>query len=152
MFFSKFIFLGRIWRFDYKKVIFFENIFIVDKSCQFEVVTLQCETLEIYFMGRDELLIFCKYYKGELASPYERDSVEGLFWFLERMYVDNSIRSEGFRLGWIHEAENYIAVHPNERNILTDNNVNIETKAIILYIEIMLSKWKPYEVDLIFKY
>ena len=110
------------------------------------------ETLEIYFMEREELFSFCKYYKGELESPYERDSVEGLFWFLERMYVDNSIRSDGFRLDWIQYAENYIVAHPNERNILTDNNVNIETKAIILYIEIMLTKWKPYEVDLIFKY
>ena len=103
-------------------------------------------------MERDELLSFCKYYKGELESPYERDSVEGLFWFLERMYVDNAIRSEGFRPGWIHEAENYIVLHPDECNILTDNNVSIETKAIIIYIEIMLCKWKPYEVNLIFKY
>ena len=103
-------------------------------------------------MEQEELLSFCKYYKGEVASPYERDSVEGLFWFLEQMYVGNAIDIEEFRLGWIQYAENYIATHPNVCNVLTDNNVSVEAKAIILYIEEMLGKWRPYEVDLIFKY
>lgn len=103
-------------------------------------------------MKQEELLKFCRYYKGESQNPYGQDSIEGLFWFVERMYVDNTIRSKEFRVAWIHEAENYIVAHPDLCNVLTDNSVSIETKAIILYIETMLGKWKPYEVDLIFRY
>ena len=103
-------------------------------------------------MTREELLRHCNYYKGEDESPFEHGTKEGVFWYIESMYVRNAESSREFHEGWVEHAEYYIKRHPNERNRLTSTDTSIETKGIILYIDCMLSKWMPYKQDMIFEY
>lgn len=102
-------------------------------------------------MEKDDLLKFCKYYKGEAVSPY-KDRQSSLFWDIEKQYILNAMRNHDFHTGWISEARKYIKEHKGENNILTGDTISIEQKGVIIYIETMLSKWCPYEIDMIFKY
>lgn len=101
---------------------------------------------------REDIINNCKYYKGQHQSPYKQSSNEDVFWECERQYVNNAVHSEAFRQEWASEAEYYIHTHPNEKNALTSKETSVETKGIILYIESMLTKWMPYDVDMIFEY
>lgn len=105
-------------------------------------------------MEAKDLLKHMNYYKGEdrYDCPFESGSDDGLFWYLESMFFENVQRSNNELEGWKCYARRYIEEHPNEKNVLTDNDVSIETKAIILYCEEMMRKWMPYSVDRIFRY
>lgn len=103
-------------------------------------------------MERNKLIAYCKYYKGQPSSPFKHSTKEDLFWGCESQYVENAERSEDFHSWWKAEAERYIKRNPKANNLLTAKNISIETKGIILYIESMLMKWMPYQVDMIFEY
>ena len=104
-------------------------------------------------MTTEDLIKYCKYYKGEEESPFgDNNTNKSLFWFLEKQFVNNCSMHWSFFKGWEESAKDYIQEHPNEENVLTDTSVSIYTKAIILYCEAMLEKWMPYQVDIIFEY
>ena len=103
-------------------------------------------------MTKNDLLKYCRYYNGEEQSPYEDCSNKSIFWEAEKTYVHNALRSKNFHSEWVKEAENYIKNSPNEENVLTNENVDINNKAIIIYVEVMLTKWCPHKVDIIFQY
>lgn len=103
-------------------------------------------------MKREDAIALCRYYKGESETPFEKLSNESFFWDCEKQYVENVVHSDAFRKEWEDDAEYYMHTHPNEKNALTSKDISIETKGIILYIESMLMKWRPYEVNIIFDY
>ncbi len=100
---------------------------------------------------REDLIQHCRYYHDEVSPPYE-DRTKCLFWDLERQWVDNCLRSPDFQKGLERDVREYISANKGEDNILTSDKESIETKEIVTYIEAMLSKWMPQNVDLIFQY
>ena len=103
-------------------------------------------------MEKPDFIKHCRYYKGEEKCPFDRSSNPGFFWCCEQMYVENVRQHKGFNLPWEDSARQYISTHPNENNDLTSDKFSIETKGLILYIEAMLEKWRPYDVNIIFDY
>lgn len=105
-------------------------------------------------ISREHLILVCKYYKGEERNPFEdANGPKSMFWDLERMFVNNTLRNEAFYWGMIEDVERYIESHSDEKNDLTDpNKYTLEQKAIIFYLDLMIGKWMPHDGDLIFKY
>ncbi len=105
-------------------------------------------------MTREELISYCKYYKGEKKCPFEGNTDEGFFWFIESKYVRNAVLKgiDDYCKYRERRAENYIYAHPDERNIYTDKSVSIHTKGIATYIEDMSAKWIPMQRNKIFNY
>ncbi|MCD8303049.1 MAG: hypothetical protein LUC44_08560 [Prevotellaceae bacterium] len=107
-------------------------------------------------MTRNELLKYCRYYKGEEDCPFKEGDVRGFFWFTERMYFRNAVTCElgidRFLETRKNRVRHYIDTHPDETNIYTDPNVSIHTKAFASYVEDMSAKWRPMSRNLIFDY
>lgn len=106
-------------------------------------------------MKREELIKFCLYYKGEESNPVDRitgDRTRGLFWDIECLFVSNAENNDAFLDGYKALVEDYIKSNPGVENDLTSKNWPIVTKCIILFVEDILVKWVPDEVDLVFKY
>ena len=102
-------------------------------------------------MKKKDLIQLCRYYKGEEENPFEQNP-KGFFWECERMYIEKALHISTFHTERIKDAKDYIHTHPTEKNALTSSDISIETKGIILYIDEMLGKWMPYNLDMIFDY
>ncbi len=105
-------------------------------------------------MTREELIKYCRYYKGEEDCPFERNTNKSRFWHMEKNYVISRSRlgRECRTEGWENEAKKYIKNYPQAKNILTSKDVSIHTKGIVMYINEMLMKWCPLDVDMINEY
>lgn len=105
-------------------------------------------------MTQSELLSLCHYYHGEKKCPFDEQTQrpQCLFWSFEEMFVRHTLSNPTFMEAYIAEAQDYICSHPNLQNDLTSSRFPLGTKAIILYCQAMLTKWCPYDVDLIFRY
>ena len=57
-----------------------------------------------------------------------------------------------FHNSFIILLDDYIQRNRNEKNALTDESIPKENRALILYIDLMIGKWRPYDGDLIFEY
>ncbi len=101
-------------------------------------------------MTREELIGYCRYYKGEDGCPFEKGP-QTVFWKWEKMYVQaNAGRDEPN--GWEEGVKRYCRNHPKAENIYTDKSVSIHTRGIAYFIEQMSAKWMPYGPNLVFKY
>lgn len=95
-----------------------------------------------------------KYFNGEEKSPYakENEDYRNLFWYIESIHFNNSQSHSEFHQKLIEELENYLeTTQPNENNALTDISIPIEKRALIMYVDLMIGKWRPYDGDLIYK-
>lgn len=102
-------------------------------------------------MDKKELLALCRYFRGEDKCPFE-DDARSVFWLFESMFVENASKDPVFLEGYKNRVTRYIEANPGVLNDLTSDCFAVGTRAIILYCEDMLRKWRPYDVDLIFKY
>ena len=95
-----------------------------------------------------------KYFKGEEISPFDsvNERAKDLFWYIESVYYQNSLRNENLQKNLLKDLEDYLKQNPNEKNFLTNITIPKEKRALILYIDLMIGKWCPTEGDLIFEY
>jgi len=93
-----------------------------------------------------------KYYRREPNCPYEYGTKENFFWHSEKEYLTNSESDPEFHSCWVNQAEQYIQKHQEEHNPITDPAVPVEQKAIILFTDAMLEKWRPQDNDWILEY
>lgn len=96
-----------------------------------------------------------RYFKGEENTPYaqENEDYKNLFWYIESIHFKNCQSNKEFQQKLIEDLENYLATSQTiESNALTDISIPIEKRALIMYVDLMIGKWRPYDVDLIYKY
>ncbi len=105
-------------------------------------------------MGKKKpaILEYCRYYKGEDACPFVTGSNQGVFWDIERQYVENAAQSDDWCGTWENYARRRISAHPKRKSILTSEDTAIQTKGIAMYILEMLAKWMPYDGDIFADY
>jgi hypothetical protein len=96
-----------------------------------------------------------KYYKGEENSPFdcEKEDSKNLFWGIERAHY-NQMKKNGveFQNIFFEYLNSYIQENSYDKNIMTDESIPKEKRALILYIDLMIGKWRPYDCHLIFEY
>ena len=96
-----------------------------------------------------------KYFKGEEKSTFdtENEDAKNLFWGIERVHY-NQMKNFGsdFHNTFIEYLDDYIQRNKNVSNALTDESIPKEKRALILYIDLMIGKWRPYDGHLIFEY
>ncbi len=98
-----------------------------------------------------ENIKFCKYYHGEKENPYKGNNViKSNFWWGEMMFVTNQIDLDD----WMKTAQEVMQNLNPERRKMVEAKYSIEQIAILVYIEMLYSKWNPYDSDLswIFEY
>lgn len=106
-------------------------------------------------MKREELLQFCRYYKGEEDNPYENGDYKGFYWQVESMYVENALQDDKWHSEWKKQAKHYknVATKNGLRNLMTDDSCSIDTKAIAAYLDVIHEKWMSMdESDIVLKY
>ncbi len=112
-------------------------------------------------MTREELISYCKYYKGEKECPYSyNDNPKELtFWGMEKQYVESVIAAAengvDSRAHWEERIPRYARMKDYSEAIrkkFTDNSIGIHTKGILVYMVIMLSKWAPTSVAFVEDY
>jgi len=74
-------------------------------------------------MEKDDLLKYCRFYKGEQSNPYGRDDAKALLWVAEEMIC------------------NYF---DEFRSSLTDENAG---ERIPEFVEAYIGKWRPFESE-----
>lgn len=94
-------------------------------------------------------LQYCKYYRGEPECPASiRGTVKGDLWYGEMMFITNNIDLEE----WTKEAQE-IKNALSGKKLELANKYPIEQFAIIVYIETLFSKWRPYDdMNWVFEY
>ena len=112
------------------------------------------ESFIFYFCKMKEKYSLYKYFKGDKESPYdaENEDAKSLFWFIESIHFNHSQHDNDFNKRMIESLDDYIQRNRNEKNALTDESIPKENRALILYIDLMIGKWRPYDGDLIFEY
>jgi len=103
-------------------------------------------------MNKNELLTLCKYYKEDEVCPFLDGEPGYVFWAIEKKYIDNVTIDEGFHAGIIATLQEYIDKSRNKKNVLTDGAISIDKRAIIFYVDAMISKWMPYDEGTVFLY
>ena len=105
-------------------------------------------------MKEEEYSLY-KYFKGEEKSPFDaaKEDAKNLFWGIESVH-HNQMKNSGsnFHNSFIILLDNYIQSNKNVKNALTDESIPKEKRALILYIDLMIGKWRPYDGHLIFEY
>lgn len=95
-----------------------------------------------------------KYFKGEKQSPFDhqKEKNKDFFWYIESMHFKNSKHGNNFHSGLVDSLRGYIEYNKNEENILTDESISIDKRALIYYIDLMIGKWLPYRDSFIDEY
>ena len=96
-----------------------------------------------------------KYFKGEEKAPTTNlnEDYKDLFWYIESIHYNQCQSNSKFHQNLIEELEKYLeTTQSTENNALNDNSIPIEKRALIMYVDLMIGKWRPYDGDLIYKY
>ncbi len=108
-------------------------------------------------MTREELIGYCKYYKGEEECPFKCETTDYIFWLGEKRYVDyafgryGNFSNEKWCDHWERMAEHYAKNSPKKNNVLF-SDANIHTRGIAYQIMMNLGKFRPYEPNIIDSY
>lgn len=104
-------------------------------------------------MTQEELIADCRYYKGEEENTFQ-DKYKKSFCAYEKCFVKLCLREEDFLKVWLEYSQKYIRYAEKNKidNIFSDKKVKPVTKAIVAYIQSMMEKWCPLDVDDIFRY
>ncbi|MCD7721306.1 MAG: hypothetical protein LUI09_03660 [Prevotellaceae bacterium] len=103
-------------------------------------------------MTKEELLKYCRYYKGEEKCPFKEGDNRGFFWYAEKDYLKMAERGEDCPKSFEARVQRYLDTCPDKKNIYTDPTVSIHTKGMACFIEYMSAKWMPMSRNLIFDY
>lgn len=103
-------------------------------------------------MTRDELIKQCRYYKGEEECPFDRGSIDALWWSGERSLSDNVFHDKSFFQRLKDSLED--ALTSGEcSGALIDSSIPLEKRAIIFYLDLWHGKNFPYDdLDIIRQY
>lgn len=95
------------------------------------------------------MLSLCKYYHGEKECPeVYREKPMCDFWHGEKMFVESNVNLEK----WVNYGIETLKELPQDKKQIA-LNYSPESFAIILYIEMLYSKWCPYDtMEWIYKY
>ena len=103
-------------------------------------------------MTQNELIKQCRYYKGEEECPFDRSSIEALWWSGEKLLSDNVSRDKNFFQRLKQSLEEAIA-SDECTGVLIDNSISLEKRAIIFYLDLWHGRNFPYEdLDIINQY
>ncbi len=92
----------------------------------------------------EELLKLFKYFHGEDDCPYQEKSNNAMWWFGEKMIYDQTLTFPDFLEGFQSRLEEAI----NEGHCsgqLMDQDIPIEKRTIIFYLDLWHGKWFPYD-------
>ncbi len=95
-------------------------------------------------MTREELIGYCRYYKGEEECPHETGTDNGIFWNIEKMYVENSIDDDKWSKGWESSAMSFVKDNKDNESVVRTKDFPVQTKGIYMYVCQMIAKWMPY--------
>lgn len=95
-------------------------------------------------MTRDELIKQCRYYKVEEECPFDRGSIDALWWGGEKMLVDNVSCDERFFQRLKDSFEEELAAGDLD-GVYVDSSIPLEKRAIIFYLDLWHSKHFPYD-------
>lgn len=92
---------------------------------------------------------YCCYFRGETQCPKAfKSSPKEYFWYGEKMFIENSLNLQE----WVMKAQSTLESLPPKKKKFA-KRFPIETFAIICYIEMLFSKWRPYDsMEWIFEY
>lgn len=95
-----------------------------------------------------------KYFKGEEKSPFDhqKESSKDFFWYIESMHFESSKHGNNFHNGLVNGLKGHIDNNKNKKNILTDESISIDKRALIYYIDMIMGKWLPYSDSFIDEY
>ena len=103
-------------------------------------------------MTRDELIKQCRYYKGEEECPFDRGSIDALWWGGEKMLVDNVSCDERFFQRLKDSFEEEMAAGDLD-GVYVDSSIPLEKREIIFYLDLWHGKNFPYDdLDIIRQY
>ncbi len=103
-------------------------------------------------MTRDELIKQCRYYKGEEECPFDRSSIEALWWSGEKLLSDNVSCDKNFFQRLKQSLEEAIA-SDECTGVLIDSSIPIEKRTIIFYLDLWHVRNFPYDdFDIINQY
>lgn len=95
-------------------------------------------------MNKTEILSLFKFYKKEDSNPFEPNSLSSRWWDGEKSFYnlvsDNSAALKRIT-NELQEGIDKGLVSPP----LTDNNLSIEHRALIFYLDLWNGKWFPYD-------
>ena len=90
-------------------------------------------------MEREELLKYCRYYKGEEACPFENDDDKCRFWFGELQWVKANAESK-----WTEYGREIRQQLKGEKAKSAARYSDVQF-GIIIFIETLFSKNDPYD-------
>lgn len=103
-------------------------------------------------MTREELIKQCRYYKGEEECPFERGSINALWWAGERSLSESVSSDESFFQRLKDSLEDAIA-SGECFGALIDSSIPLDKRIIIFYLDLWHGKHFPYDnLDIINQY
>ena len=103
-------------------------------------------------MTLDELIKQCRYYKGEEECPFDRGSIDALWWGGEKMLADNVSCDERFFQRLKDSFEEEMAAGDLD-GVYVDSSIPLEKREIIFYLDLWHGKNFPYDdLDIIRQY
>lgn len=103
-------------------------------------------------MTRDELIKQCRYYKGEEECPFDRGSIDALWWSGEKSLSDNVSDDKSFFQRLKDSLEDALTSGDCD-GVLIDSSIPFEKRAIIFYLDLWHGKNFPYDnLDIINQY
>lgn len=94
-------------------------------------------------MTAEQAIQLCKYYKGEEECPFDSEEKDACFWWHgEQMFCDSLKRDPGF----YQRCREMAMLDPNDWPApLNDPNIEEPKRILMSYLELLHSKWKPYD-------
>ena len=94
----------------------------------------------------------CRYYKGEEECPFDRGSIDALWWCGEKSLSDNVSDDKSFFQRLKDSLEDALTSGDCD-GVLIDSAIPLEKRAIIFYLDLWHGKNFPYDnLDLINQY
>ena len=90
-------------------------------------------------MTLDELIKQCRYYKGEEECPFDRGSIDALWWGGEKMLADNVSCDERFFQRLKDSFEEEMAAGDLD-GVYVDSSIPLEKREIIFYLDLWHGK------------
>lgn len=95
-------------------------------------------------MTRDALIKQCRYYKGEDECPFDRGSIDALWWSGEKSLADKVSDDKSFFQRLKDSLEEALA-SDECTGVLIDSSISLEKRAIIFYLDLWHGKNFPYD-------
>ena len=103
-------------------------------------------------MTQNELIKPCRYYKDEEECPFDRSSIEALWWSGEKSLADNVFGDKNF-FQRLKESLGEALASDECTGVLIDSSISIEKRTIIFYLDLWHGKNFPYDdLDIISQY